>query len=282
MRTAMRTHACGQLRASDADAEVALCGWVAHRRDHGGVTFIDLRDREGVVQLVFHPTEAPEAHETAQSLGAEDVVRVTGVVRLRPPGMVNPGLDTGEIEVAATGLEILSESDTPPFPIEDRTEANEDLRLKYRYLDLRRPEMTQMLGLRHRVIGTIREYLDERGFVDVETPMLGRSTPEGARDFLVPARLFPGEFYALPQSPQQLKQLLMVAGQDRYYQIVRCFRDEASRADRGFEFTQLDLEMSFVDEEDIYSLMEPLFAQFVRDIHGVEVRRRSRGSPLNK
>ncbi len=246
MRTAMRTHACGQLRASDADAEVALCGWVAHRRDHGGVTFIDLRDREGVVQLVFHPADAPEAHEAAQSLGAEDVVRVTGVVRLRPAGMVNPGLDTGEIEVAATGLEILSESDTPPFPIEDRTEANEDLRLTYRYLDLRRPEMTQMLSLRHRVIRTIREYLDERGFVDVETPMLGRSTPEGARDFLVPARLFPGAFYALPQSPQQLKQLLMVAGQDRYYQIVRCFRDEASRADRGFEFTQLDLEMSFV------------------------------------
>ena len=196
---------------------------------------------------------------------------MTGVVRLRPAGMVNPGLDTGEIEVAATGLEILSESDTPPFPIEDRTEANEDLRLKYRYLDLRRPEMTQMLGLRHRVIRTIREYLDERGFVDVETPMLGRSTPEGARDFLVPARLFPGEFYALPQSPQQLKQLLMVAGQDRYYQIVRCFRDEASRADRGFEFTQLDLEMSFVDEEDIYSLMEPLFAQLIREVHGVEV-----------
>ena len=271
MRTAMRTHACGQLRANHADSEVALCGWVAHRRDHGGVTFIDLRDREGVVQLVFHPADAPEAHEAAQSLGAEDVVRVTGVVRLRPSGMINPGLDTGEIEVAATGLEILSESDTPPFPIEDRTEANEDLRLKYRYLDLRRPEMTQMLWLRHRVIRTIREYLDERGFVDVETPMLGRSTPEGARDFLVPARLFPGTFYALPQSPQQLKQLLMVAGQDRYYQIVRCFRDEASRADRGFEFTQLDLEMSFVDEEDIYSLMEPLFAQFVRDVHGVEV-----------
>ena len=267
----MRTHACGQLRASDADAEVALCGWVAHRRDHGGVTFIDLRDREGVVQLVFHPADAPEAHGAAQSLGAEDVVRVTGVVHLRPAGMVNPGLDTGEIEVAATGLEILSESDTPPFPIEDRTEANEDLRLKYRYLDLRRPEMTQMLGLRHRVIRTIREYLDERGFVDVETPMLGRSTPEGARDFLVPARLFPGTFYALPQSPQQLKQLLMVAGQDRYYQIVRCFRDEASRADRGFEFTQLDLEMSFVDEEDIYSLMEPLFAQLIREVHGVEV-----------
>ena len=267
----MRTHACGQIRAADADADVALCGWLARRRDHGGVTFIDLRDREGVVQLVFHPDLAPQAHEAAQSLGAEDVVRVTGVVRLRPEGMLNPALDTGEVEVAVSTLELLSESDTPPFPIEDRTEANEDLRLKYRYLDLRRPEMTQMLALRHRVIRMIREYLDERGFVDIETPMLGRSTPEGARDFLVPARLFPGSFYALPQSPQQLKQLLMVAGQDRYYQIVRCFRDEASRADRGFEFTQLDLEMSFVDEEDVFSLMEPLFAQVVREVHGVDV-----------
>ncbi len=219
----------------------------------------------------------------AQSLGAEDVVRVTGVVRLRPAGMVNPGLDTGEVEVAASELEILSESDTPPFPIEDRTEANEDLRLKYRYLDLRRPEMTQMLGLRHRVIRTIREYLDERGFVDVETPMLGRSTPEGARDFLVPARLFPGAFYALPQSPQQLKQLLMVAGQDRYYQIVRCFRDEASRADRGFEFTQLDLEMSFVDEEDIYLADGAVVrATRPRGARRGGRRRRSRGSPIEE
>jgi aspartyl-tRNA synthetase len=271
MRTAMRTHTCGELRTGDAGEEVALCGWVAHRRDHGGVTFIDLRDREGVVQVVFHPEDAPAAHAAAQALGAEDVVRVTGGVRLRPAGMVNPNLETGEIELAATTLDLLAESDTPPFPIEDRIEAGEDLRLKYRYLDLRRPEMTRMLRLRHQVIRTIREYLDDRGFVDIETPMLGRSTPEGARDFLVPARLFPGAFYALPQSPQQLKQLLMVAGQDRYYQIVRCFRDEASRADRGFEFTQLDLEMSFVDEEDIYSLMEPLFAKLVHDVHGVEV-----------
>lgn len=271
MRTAMRTHACGELRESEVDAEVALCGWVANRRDHGGVTFIDLRDREGAVQLVFHPEEAPEAHTAAQHLGAEDVVRVTGVVRARPEGMRNPNLGTGEIEIAARTLEVLSASDTPPFPIQDRIEASEDLRLKYRYLDLRRPEMTRMLGLRHRVIRIIREYLDARGFVDVETPMLGRSTPEGARDFLVPARVAPGSFYALPQSPQQMKQLLMVAGQDRYYQIVRCFRDEASRADRGFEFTQLDLEMSFVDEEDVFALMEPLFAQLVREIHGVDV-----------
>ena len=271
MRTAMRTHACGELRESEVDVEVALCGWVANRRDHGGVTFIDLRDREGAVQLVFHPDEAPDGHAAAQHLGAEDVVRVTGVVRARPEGMRNPNLGTGEIEIAARTLEVLSESDTPPFPIQDRIEASEDLRLKYRYLDLRRPEMTRMLGLRHRVIRIIREYLDARGFVDVETPMLGRSTPEGARDFLVPARIAPGSFYALPQSPQQMKQLLMVAGQDRYYQIVRCFRDEASRADRGFEFTQLDLEMSFVDEEDVFALMEPLFAQLVREVHGVEV-----------
>jgi aspartyl-tRNA synthetase len=270
-RTSMRSHTCGGLRAADVGAEVALCGWVAHRRDHGGVTFIDLRDRAGVVQLVFHPEEASQAHAAAQDLGAEDVVRVVGAVRMRPEGMANANVDTGEIEVAARTLEVLSEAETPPFPIEDRIEAGDDLRLKYRYLDLRRPEMTRMLELRHRVIRTIRGYLDDRGFVDIETPMLGRSTPEGARDFLVPARLFPGSFYALPQSPQQLKQLLMVAGQDRYYQIVRCFRDEASRADRGFEFTQLDLEMSFVDEDDVFSLMEPLFSQLVRDVHDVAV-----------
>ena len=205
---------------------MALCGWVAHRRDHGGVTFIDLRDREGAVQLVFHPEGAPEAHAAAQSLGAEDVVRVTGVVRLRPEGMVNPALETGEVEVAAGTLEVLSESETPPFPIEDRIEAGEDLRLKYRYLDLRRPEMTTVLRLRHTINRLMREHMDALGFVEVETPMLTRSTPEGARDFLVPSRTWPGTFYALPQSPQQLKQMLMVAGQDRYYQIVRCLRDE--------------------------------------------------------
>jgi aspartyl-tRNA synthetase len=270
MRTSMRTHACGQLRASDADAEVALCGWVAHRRDHGGVTFIDLRDREGVVQLVFHPAEAPEAHATAQSLGAEDVVRVTGVVRLRPAGMVNPGLDTGEVEVAAAGLEILAEADTPPFPIEDRTEANEMLRLKYRYLDLRRPEMAGRMRLRHDVNRITREYLSDKGFVEIETPVLTRSTPEGARDFLVPSRLSQGSFYALPQSPQQLKQMLMVAGQDRYFQIVRCFRDEDLRADRQFEFTQLDIEMSFIDEEDVIALMEPLMVRLLSELRGVE------------
>ncbi len=271
MRTAMRTHACGQVRASDAGADVALCGWVAHRRDHGGVTFIDLRDREGVIQLVFHPEGAPEAHAAAQSLGAEDVVRVTGVVRLRPEGMVNSALDTGQVEVAAGTLEILSESETPPFPIADRIEAGEDLRLKYRYLDLRRPEMTTVLQLRHTINRLMREHMDALGFVEVETPILTRSTPEGARDFLVPSRTWPGTFYALPQSPQQLKQMLMVAGQDRYYQIVRCLRDERTTAERGLEFTQLDVEMSFIDEEDIIRVIEPLYARIVGETRGVEV-----------
>jgi aspartyl-tRNA synthetase len=269
--TTMRTHSCGQLRGSDAGAEVAVCGWVAHRRDHGGVTFIDLRDREGVVQVVFHPAEAPEAHAAAQRLGAEDVVRVTGGVRVRPEGMRNTELATGEVEVAAAALEILSEADTPPFPIEDRADPSELLRLEHRYLDLRRPEMLRRIRLRHDAARITRRYLDDRGFLEIETPHLTRSTPEGARDFLVPARLQPGSFYALPQSPQQLKQLLMVAGQDRYYQLARCFRDEAHRSDRQFEFTQLDVEMSFVDEEDIYREVEPLFQRLVRELRGVDV-----------
>ncbi len=271
MRTAMRSHACGELRSDHAGDEVVLCGWVAHRRDHGGVTFIDLRDREGAVQVVFQPEEVAEAHDAAQTLGAEDVVRVTGLVRPRPEGMRNPNLGTGDIEVVAAALEVLTEAETPPFPIQDYTEANEMLRLKYRYLDLRRPEMTRRMRLRHDVSKITREYLDERGFVDIETPTLTRSTPEGSRDFLVPSRLANGSFYALPQSPQQLKQLLMVAGQDRYYQIVRCFRDEDLRADRQFEFTQLDIEMSFITEEDIIDLMEPLMARLLRELRGVDV-----------
>jgi aspartyl-tRNA synthetase len=267
----MRSHACGELRAAHAGTQVTLCGWVAHRRDHGGVTFIDLRDREGVVQVVFHPDEAEAAHAAAQDLRAEWVVRLTGVVRPRPEGMANAAIGTGEVEVLASDLEVLSRSDTPPFVIEDRAEADELLRLEYRYLDLRRPEMTSALQMRHQVTRLMHEHLDARGFVDVETPLLGRATPEGSRDFLVPARMRPGTFFALPQSPQQLKQLLMVGGQDRYYQIVRCLRDEATRADRGFEFTQLDIEMTFVDEEDIFALIEPLYARIVTETQGVDV-----------
>jgi aspartyl-tRNA synthetase len=270
-RTAMRTHACGELTAEHVDAAVVLCGWVASRRDHGGVTFIDLRDREGIVQVVFHPEEAADAHATAQRLGSEDVVRVTGSVRARPEGMANPQLSTGQVEVAAGSLEVLSEAETPPFPIEDRIESGEELRLRYRYLDLRRSEMTAVLRIRHRMNAITRDHMESLGFLEVETPMLTRSTPEGARDFLVPSRVWPGSFYALPQSPQQLKQLLMVAGQDRYYQIVRCLRDEAPRADRSYEFTQLDVEMSFADQEDVFAVIEPLYARYVREIHGVEV-----------
>jgi aspartyl-tRNA synthetase len=271
MRTAMRSHMCGALRPEHAGQEVTLCGWVGHRRDHGGVTFIDVRDREGPVQVVFHPEDAPEAHAVAQDLRGEWVVRVVGEVRPRPQGMLNPNLETGAIEVVATAVEVLAEADTPPFVIEDRTEADELLRLEYRYLDLRRPEMTQVLRMRHLVTRIMRDHLDGLGFVDVETPMLGRATPEGARDFLVPARMRPGTFFALPQSPQQLKQLLMVGGQDRYYQIVRCLRDEATRADRGFEFTQLDIEMTFVEQEDVFAVIEPLYARIIEETHGVTV-----------
>jgi len=271
MRTAMRTYLCGDLRSANVGEDVALCGWVWRQRDHGGVTFVDLRDRSGLVQLVFHPEDAPQAHAAAQELKSESVVRVMGEVRARREGTVNADLPTGEVEVAVRDLEVLSAAETPPFPVEDRIEASEELRLRYRYLDLRRPEMTQILRLRHEINRIVREEMEAGGFLEVETPMLTRSTPEGARDFLVPSRLWPGAFYALPQSPQQLKQLLMVAGQDRYYQIVRCLRDEAPRADRTFEFTQLDIEMAFVDEEDIFAVIEPLYARLVRELKGVEV-----------
>jgi aspartyl-tRNA synthetase len=271
LRTAMRTHSCGELRAEQAGKRVALCGWVWRRRDHGGVTFVDLRDREGLVQLVFHPEDAAAAHAAAQHLSSESVVRVDGEVSARPQGTVNPELPTGEVEVVVSEIEVLAEAETPPFVIEDRIEASEELRLRYRYLDLRRPEMTKVLAMRHAINRIVRDEMELRGFLEVETPMLGRSTPEGARDFLVPSRLWPGTFYALPQSPQQLKQLLMVAGQDRYYQIVRCLRDEQPRADRSFEFTQLDVEMSFVDEEDVFAVIEPLYARIVRETQGVEV-----------
>jgi aspartyl-tRNA synthetase len=246
---------------------------VAHQRDHGGVLFVDLRDREGVVQVVIHPEEQPGAHGVASRLRGESVIRVRGAVRPRPEGTVNPDLPTGEVEVAVSDMEVLSEADTPPFPIEDRIQASEELRLRHRYLDLRRPEMAHALRLRHQAFASIRRFFDEREFVEVETPMLTRSTPEGARDFLVPSRLQPGEFYALPQSPQIFKQILMVAGLDRYYQIVRCFRDEDLRADRQLDFTQLDVEMSFVSEEEVQSLIEEMLATVWRETLGVDVRR---------
>ena len=261
---------CGRLRASDAGREVDLYGWVARRRDHGGLVFIDLRDRWGAVQVVL----GGDLLSLASDLRAEYVLHVTGTVRRRPEGSENPRLPTGEVEVAATGLEILNKSKTPPFPIEDeQNEADEKTRLKYRYLDLRRQPMLRALEIRHRLNKIIHRVMDDNEFIEVETPILMKSTPEGARDFLVPSRLHQGEFFALPQSPQTLKQLLMVAGVQRYYQIAHCIRDEDLRADRQPEFTQLDLEMSFNDEEDIFELAEDLFSQVWKEILGVELAR---------
>jgi aspartyl-tRNA synthetase len=264
---------CGTLGASDLDREVDLYGWVARRRDHGGLIFIDLRDRWGVVQVVFDPEESPEAHAAAQGLRSEFVVHVRGCVRRRPAGMENPKLATGEVEVRAQGLEVLTSSRTPPFPIDEGPEPEETVRLTYRYLDLRRPPLLRALEVRHRVNKITHRYFDEREFLEVETPILTKSTPEGARDFLVPSRLYPGKFYALPQSPQQLKQLLMVAGVQRYYQIARCLRDEDLRADRSAEFTQLDLEMSFCVEEDVFEVVEGWIGRLWREVLGVELPR---------
>ncbi|MDQ1487961.1 MAG: aspartyl-tRNA synthetase [Actinomycetota bacterium] len=262
----MRTHYAGSLRASDEGTEVALCGWVAHRRDHGGVVFIDLRDREGIVQVVLDPTSpgCAEAHR----LRSEYVIRVEGTVRRRPEGMVNAKEATGEIEVGVTALDVLNEAEPPPFPLDDRVEVDETLRLRHRYLDLRRARMTANLITRAKLVSAMRAAMDAAGFVDVETPTLTRSTPEGARDFLVPSRLMPGTFFALPQSPQLFKQMLMVAGLDRYYQVARCWRDEDLRADRQLEFTQLDVEASFVDQEDILGIVEEAVARGVEAVTG--------------
>jgi aspartyl-tRNA synthetase len=258
-----RTHTCGELQASNIGQQVTLAGWVNRRRDHGGLVFLDIRDRYGITQVIADPELSPEAHRLASELRSEYVVQVSGKVVPRLAGTENPNLSTGDIEIAADLIVILNPSRTTPFPISDNIQVDESLRLKYRYLDLRRPGMRDNMVLRHRVVKVMRDYLDERGFLEIETPMLMKSTPEGARDYLVPSRIYPGEFYALPQSPQQLKQLLMVAGLDRYFQIARCFRDEDQRSDRQPEFTQLDLEMSFVAEDDVMSLIEGLLIHLV-------------------
>ena len=267
----MRTHRCGDLRADHAGQDVALCGWVHSRRDHGGVTFIDLRDTSGITQVVFNPDTSREAHDAAQELRGEFCIRVTGEVRIRKEGTVNPSLPTGEVEVASSDVEVLSRAETPPFQVDEHRTVDEVLRLQYRYIDLRRPSMQHNLKLRHHIISAIRRFFDAEGFVEVETPMLTRATPEGARDYLVPARLHPGSFYALPQSPQLFKQLLMVAGLDRYYQIVRCFRDEDLRADRQPDFTQLDVEMSFVEVADVLDITERMLKGVWREVLGVEL-----------
>jgi aspartyl-tRNA synthetase len=267
----MRTQYCGELNSRHEGQDVVLCGWVHRRRDHGGVIFIDLRDREGLVQIVFDP-DRPEVFARAEQARSEYVLKVTGRVRARPAGTVNPDLPTGEIEVLGLDLEILNASETPPIQLDEHgADASEELRLRYRYLDLRRPEMQARLRTRSRVTQAMRYFLDAQGFLDIETPILTKSTPEGARDYLVPSRTHPGEFFALPQSPQLFKQLLMMSGMDRYYQIARCFRDEDLRADRQPEFTQLDIEVSFMTEDELMAIMETMIRTLFRDVQGVEL-----------
>ena len=267
-----RTHHCWELDAGDVDKEVVLMGWVHRRRDHGGVIFVDLRDREGITQVVFNPAVDPEIHARAHAIRSEYVLAVRGKVENRPEDMINPKLKTGEIEVTVTEFKLLNEAKTPPFLIEDDIDASETTRLRYRHLDLRRPAMQRNLILRHRATAAVRNYLNQHGFLDLETPFLTRSTPEGARDYLVPSRVNPGQFYALPQSPQIFKQLFMISGFDRYYQIVRCFRDEDLRADRQPEFTQIDIEMSFVGEDDVMNLTEGMMAALFKDVLGLELK----------
>jgi aspartyl-tRNA synthetase len=265
-----RTHHCNQLRKSDTGQTVTLCGWVNSRRDHGGVIFIDLRDREGLTQVVFRPEEHPQVAETSHGLRGEDVIQITGTVAARLTGTENAKLATGDIEIIAGELTVLNKADVPPFPLDD-PKVNEDLRLEYRYLDLRTAHMQTNLKLRHRIVKATRDYLDEHGFLEIETPILSNPTPEGARDFLVPSRLTPGSFYALPQAPQQYKQLLQVAGLEKYFQIARCFRDEDLRADRQPEFTQIDVEASFVSDADIQTLIEGLLVRVFKEAKGIDI-----------
>ena len=266
----MRSHYCGELNASHIDQEIELCGWVDRRRDHGGVIFFDLRDREGVAQVVFDP-DTEQSFALAETVRSEYVLRVKGIVRTRPEGTVNPAMPTGEIEVLGKQLEILNQAETPPFPLNEHSKVGEDVRLKYRYMDLRRPEMQDKLRFRSKITSAMRNFLDAEDFLDIETPILTRATPEGARDYLVPSRVHAGEFYALPQSPQLFKQLLMVSGFDRYYQIAKCFRDEDLRADRQPEFTQIDIETSFTDQEGIMDIAERMVRGLFKDHMGVEL-----------
>jgi aspartyl-tRNA synthetase len=267
----LRTHTCGELKAADIGKKVTLCGWVAKRRDHGKLVFIDIRDRYGLTQVVFIPKESGEAYKLAQDLRSEFVIKLTGLVNKRPGGTINPKLTTGEVEILAQELEILNPSLTPPFEIQDDLEITEDVRLKYRYLDLRRNRVFNNLILRSNLYKIIRAYLGNKDFIECETPILTKSTPEGARDYLVPSRLNIGQFYALPQSPQLFKQILMVAGIERYYQIAKCFRDEDLRADRQPEFTQLDIEMSFINEEDVFSLAEGLMKLIFKELKNIDI-----------
>ena len=267
-----RTHNCGQLRVDDIESEVTLMGWVQRRRDHGGLIFVDLRDRYGITQVVFNPDVDRESHEKAALLRSEYVIAIKGNVSKRPEGTKNPNLSTGEIEVLVKEIKVLNDAKTPPFPIEEDVDVAEDTRLKYRYMDLRRRRLQRNLILRNKAAMTIRDCLFNEGFLEIETPFLTKSTPEGARDYLVPSRVNPGNFYALPQSPQLFKQLLMVAGYDRYFQIVKCFRDEDLRADRQPEFTQIDMELSFIDREDIFRIVEGMMASVFKEVLNVDVK----------